>query len=505
MRTYSKYTIYAGITILGFLIFRIFYIATTHYDLIADEAYFWDWSRHPALSYYDMGPMVAWIIRFFTSIFSLSEFSVHLGAPVFSAMTSIVVYILAMEVLKSTRLAFILILLFNITPISAVGGVIMTYYSPQVFFMSLTAFFLWRLIKEEKGWWWYLIGMSLGLGLLSHHMFFFFSAEVGLFILLSKNNRRWLKQKEPYIALVIELIVASPIFIWNLMHNSVMFRHATGLMSISPKALITFIDFVGGQAGVQTPFFFLAVTYGLCICAYRGIVRQDDKHLMLLCLSGPVIIFIAFLSFGGRTEANWPISGYITGGIAGVAVFSEIYNKGAKAAKYVIRAAFVFTLALGGFALIVVSYPTFLNTAFGISLPPRLDPANRLYGWKQLGVEVSKVLKTMPEGSFVSSRDYGLNALLAFYVDGNPQVYEIPGGRRMSQYGFWNNTIPVLGKDSVFVDKRPIKNRIEDLFGRVELAKHLIIYQDYTGKIRKQLYIYKCFNFKGSDKNINSF
>ena len=115
MKTYSKYTIYTGITILGFLIFRIFYIATTNYDLIADEAYFWDWSRHPDLSYYDMGPMVAWIIRFFTSIFPLSEFSVRLGAPVFSAMTSIVVYILAMEVLKSTRLAFILIQLFNNT------------------------------------------------------------------------------------------------------------------------------------------------------------------------------------------------------------------------------------------------------------------------------------------------------------------------------------------------------------------------------------------------------
>jgi len=285
-----------------------------------------------------------------------------------------------------------------------------------------------------------------------------------------------------------------------------MFRHATGLMSISPKMLITFIDFVGGHAGVQTPFLFLAVIYGLCICAYRGIIRQDDKHLMLFCLSGPVIIFIAFLSIGGRTEANWPISGYITGGIAGVAVFSEIYSKGAKVAKYVIRTAFVLTLALGGFALVVVSYPTLLNTTLGITLPPRLDPANRLYGWKQLGVEVSKILKTMPEGSFVSSKDYGLNALLAFYVDGNPQVYEIPVGRRMSQYDFWNDTIPVLGKDAVFVDKRPLSdNRIKDLFTRIELTKHLIIYQDNTGKIRKQLYIYKCFNFKGSNKNINSF
>jgi len=68
--------------------------------------------------------------------------------------------------------------------IGTAGGVIMTYYSPQVFFMSLTAFFLWRLIKENEGWWLYLVSLSLGLGILSHHMFIFFTGEVGLFLLV---------------------------------------------------------------------------------------------------------------------------------------------------------------------------------------------------------------------------------------------------------------------------------------------------------------------------------
>src|SRR5450432_4630765 len=33
------------------------------YDLVPDEAHYWDWSRHLDWSYYSKGPLVAWIIR----------------------------------------------------------------------------------------------------------------------------------------------------------------------------------------------------------------------------------------------------------------------------------------------------------------------------------------------------------------------------------------------------------------------------------------------------------
>ena len=159
-----KATFFSLAIILGFLAFRLYYIAHTGYDLSDDEAYFWDWSRHPALSYYDQGPMVAWIIRFFTSLLPLSEFSVRLGAPIFTAVSGLVLYLLTAEVTESRLLGFIVILLFHLTPIGAAGGIIMTYYAPQVLFMSLSAFFLWRLVKDGRRKWWYLLGATMGLG-----------------------------------------------------------------------------------------------------------------------------------------------------------------------------------------------------------------------------------------------------------------------------------------------------------------------------------------------------
>ncbi|MGD9212317.1 MAG: glycosyltransferase family 39 protein [Desulfobacteraceae bacterium] len=495
MKTESHYSQFTLLTILGFFIFRIIFLATTHYDLIADEAYFWDWSRHPDWSYYDMGPMVALIIRIFTTILPMSDFSVRFGAPVLSALTAMVAYQLAREVLESKKLAFWFILIFHLTPIATAGGVIMTYYAPQVFFMSLTAYFLWRLIKSDNGFWWYPLGASLGLGVLSHHQFVVFSAEVVLFILLSSNHRKWLFRKEAYLGLLIELMVASPVFIWNLTHEAVMAKHAVGLMSVSPKFLKTFFEFLGGQAGVHTPLYFIAIIYALVVCGYRGIVKKSDTHLFLFCLSAPTILFIALLCMGGRTEANWPISGYITGGIAAVAVWSEKYAKGSEKLQMLVSASVVATLILGLVVLILISYPQVVYQVTGFRLPPDMDPANRLYGAKILGQEASKVLATMPKGSFVTTRDYGLNALLAFYMKGNPQVYQLPDGRRMSQYDFWNPYIKTIGRQALFVNTSPMAEHSKRLFDKVQLVKEVPIYVRGTNIQRKKFYLYKCYGY----------
>lgn len=493
----KKYRYLAFATILGFFLFRVYYIATTHYDLVEDEAYFWDWSRHPAWGYYDQGPMVAWVIRFFTSFLPLSEFSVRLGAPVFAAMTTVVIYFLASEIVKSARLGFIIVLIFHITPIGAIGGILYSYYSLQMFFMALTAFFLWRLVRDGKGWWWYLIGLSLGLGLLSHHMFTLFTAEVGLFILLSEKNRKWLKSRELYIALLIEFLVASPLIIWNLTHDLVMAEHALGLMSNYGDFGKTFLEFLGGQAGVQTPLFFLAVIYGISVSGYRGIKYRDDAHLMLFCLSAPFILFIVFLCLGGRTEANWPVSAYITGGVSAVWIFNEKYAAGKRITRNLIKGALAFTVLFGFSVTTVAFYPGLLYSAFGVSIPPGMDPANKLYVWKKLGKEVSRVLKTMPEGAFVAGWEYGLIAELAFYVEGNPEVYAIPLHRRSSQYDFWNSSIDVEGKDAVIANGGPMPDDIKELFDHVELASRFVILDDRSGKIRDTFYIYKGRGYKG--------
>ncbi len=513
-----KQNLLAFAVILGFLAFRIFYIATTGYDLSDDEAYFWDWSRHPALSYYDQGPMVAWIIRLFTHLLPLSPFSVRIGAPIFMALTALVIYFLAKDMMKpaiggglgearSAGLALIVLLLFHLTPLAAAGGIIMTYYAPQVFFMALIALFLWQIVKNGDGRWWYLIGICLGLGLLSHHMFLLFTAEVGLFILLSQKNRRWLKKKEPYLALLLMLLTASPLIIWNFNHNMVMFRHALGMMSKPQhiaRPLNELMQYIGGQAGVQTPLFFLAVIWGLCVSGYRGLKLKFDKYLLLFCLSVPVILFIALLSLGGRSEANWPAAGYITGAIAAVYVLAEKYRTGQRPTRIIIKTSLALTLIIGIIASTIAYHPSFAPK-LGIKITPKNDPANRLYGWKTLGEEVSKVLKNMPAKTFVAASGYGQAGELAFYVAGHPEVFELPTGRRFSQYDFWNKNMDVAGKNAVFADYKPMSEKAKSLFGKVKPEICLIIRDRNSGLTRREFYIYRCYNYQPPLDNLFKF
>src|SRR5664280_2844266 len=49
-------------------------------ELIPEEAYYWAYSQHPALSYFDHPPMVAWIIWLGTAVFGNTELGVRIVA-----------------------------------------------------------------------------------------------------------------------------------------------------------------------------------------------------------------------------------------------------------------------------------------------------------------------------------------------------------------------------------------------------------------------------------------
>jgi dolichol-phosphate mannosyltransferase len=49
-------------------------------ELLPEEAYYWNYSRHLDIGYLDHPPMVAWLIRAGTAVFGQSQFGVRAGA-----------------------------------------------------------------------------------------------------------------------------------------------------------------------------------------------------------------------------------------------------------------------------------------------------------------------------------------------------------------------------------------------------------------------------------------
>src|ERR1051326_2485110 len=62
---------------LNAILFALRFAAAAHLPLSFDESYFWLWSKHLALSYYDHPPLIALSIRAGTLVFGDSEFGVR--------------------------------------------------------------------------------------------------------------------------------------------------------------------------------------------------------------------------------------------------------------------------------------------------------------------------------------------------------------------------------------------------------------------------------------------
>src|SRR5207302_3009923 len=108
-------------------------------ELSPDEAYYYLWSQHPALSYYSKGPAVAFTIKAGTALFGANEFGVRFFSPLLALGTSLILFFFARR-LYGEKVAIWTMLLMNAIPIFNVGGVLMTIDSLSIFFWAAALF-----------------------------------------------------------------------------------------------------------------------------------------------------------------------------------------------------------------------------------------------------------------------------------------------------------------------------------------------------------------------------
>lgn len=475
----KKYRILFLVLLLSLTIFRLFYIKS--FNLSPDEAYYWDWSRNPSLSYYTHPPMVAYIIRIFTLIGRDSEFWVRLGAVLLALGVSILIYLLARDIFKSERIAFFSVLLLNITLGFAIGALIITPDAPLVFFWMLSLCFLYKASERGNRGWWYPLGVAVGLGLLSKYTMVLFFPCALLFLLLSGKNRKWLKCKEPYLALVIAFLIFLPVIIWNYNHGWVSFAkqlsHGLGRRGFPLRNLG---DYLGSQAGIISPLLFFGLLYSMIKGFHLRTKEKRDNLFLLSCFSLPIFFFFLLTSLRSKVEANWPAMGYLSA----MVILSGFLFTIEKKRKRISLLLLIFITSLS-FTVLAHSFPL---------LSPKIKPINQLYGWKELGREVSGLKEKMPEESFIFAPRHQLAAEIAFYTDEKYQTYEID-----SQYGkdYWGNIDFLKGRDALFVthsdyDKLPF---VAAHFTSLKKKRDIPIFR--KGERIKTFSIYLCHNYLG--------
>jgi hypothetical protein len=441
--------------------------------------------------------MVAWVIAFFTHLGGDHPFFVRVGAVLFSLGSSIILFYLGRTIFNA-KVGFWAFIIANATPAFALGSVVMTIDPPLIFFWGLTILLLYRAVSGEKKGYWYLAGVSLGLGLLSKYTMVALIPSLLFYLAFSPTKRPWLRRKEPYLFIFIGFLILAPNLYWNYLNQWTSITQPASLVddeNLSP--LTTFIWFFGPQAGIITPITFLLVLYGLWEGGKRGILKHDDRYLLLICYAIPLLGFFIILSFFSVCYINWAAPAYLTAFIVAVAVVWEGKWR-EKTKRWVLASALLLGVIL---TLLTFSIDTVRAVAVGLGahIPAESFPSSRLKGWRELGVEVNALLHDVGrENTFIISHKRQYVSEIAFYAQEHPTVYTLNlSDRRRSQYDLWEGFEDKIGFNALYINKLgyPVPKKFAKAFGLVEEIKTVKIYAGE--ELMKGFSIFYCQDFRG--------
>jgi len=487
----SLQALFAVLIVLSF--FRISYIMTGPFDLTADEAHYWEWSRRLDWSYYSKGPVIAWLIRVGTFFFGSTVLGIRAFAVLLSALSSILLFKLGEE-LYDERTGLASALLLQAVPLFSVFGMLLTIDSPFMFFWILSLYLFHRILRRELSsaderssfMQWILLGISAGLGLLTKFTMAFFLLSALLYLLFQKDARRLLKTPGPYLAFLISMLVFSPVIFWNASRGWVTLKHTAGQTHMREGFVFSFQsfgEFLGSQFGVITPLLFVM----LIIAVLK--LRKTKEGAFLFWFSLPTIAFFLAKSLQGKVQANWALAGYISGIVAFSAFFLSRWEEFKKPLR--ITVAFAISLAM--------LTTLFAHVPFLLRLPKKLDPSIRLVGWKELGKEASVLYKDMSAKGpvFVFSDRYQVASELAFYMKDKPITYCVNLGRRMNQYDLWPGFENLKGQNAIFVRQRKRTKVPEKVARAFSSCDHKVIEVETGKKKTLKFSISACYDFKG--------
>ena len=232
------------------IILRLIFISNT--VLINDEAYYAIYARHLAWGYVDHGPVIAYLIKFFTLIWE-NSFTVRLGATTLMTIITVVLYFFG-KTFFNRQVGVLLSLSMTANMLFHTNTIVITPDVPMTFFTILAIMFYYLAYCVDKKYI-YIGGIMLGLAVLSKISALFPALGIALYPLLIKDKRHWLKNVNYYGSFIVALLIFLPFIIWNL-QNDLAFVRNQGSHIYRGGGIAEFIKLWLGLAIFSGPLFF---------------------------------------------------------------------------------------------------------------------------------------------------------------------------------------------------------------------------------------------------------
>src|SRR5579862_4445373 len=445
-------------------------VAVLGLPILPEESYHWLYSQHPALSYYDHPPMVAWLIGLGCSVFGDTVLGVRLFPWLCSVGTAAAAAWTARRLFGPAAASWTAILI-ALQPVTLFASSFGFPDAGMLFFWALGLAFVIQALDSGKGAWWLAAGAALGAGMLSKYTAAFLGASLLLYLVTTPKDRFWLKTPWPYLGAVVALLVFSPVIVWNATHDWASFKfQSVGRLQegrsssreTSPLApLVSALMYVLLQLGSVVPLTFPVAG----VAVVQGFRSRTPVHRFLLCLSLPLLGFFFCVGVTRSTHAFWPLPAWIALSILMAEVLA--HGEGRIAAFYgkawpILAGVTVAAMALG--------------LAHAVRPLPGIPPIRSYRGWKDIASRAAGMRAGLPAGSFTLGvgRRYLCASQLAFHLRAPAEVHSKNLlDEEGLQFTYWDSPEALRGRDAVIVAEEDWSPDLEGLlrryFKRVEM------------------------------------
>ena len=186
---------------------------------IVDEAYYWLYSQRMELAFLDHPPLVAWLNWLGTRLLGDTPAGVRLGAIGCGLIALVYIYRLTRDVGGGREQALAAVLLGCALPGFFLSGFLMSPDAPLVAAWAAGLFYLHRALVLDDARAWLGTGLAMGLGLLAKYPIVLLAGGAAGFALTDPAARRWLARPQPYLAVLLALMLFWPVLLWNARHD----------------------------------------------------------------------------------------------------------------------------------------------------------------------------------------------------------------------------------------------------------------------------------------------
>ena len=264
-----------------------------------DETYYYIWSQHPQLSYFDHPPMVSWFI-YLGQLMGPAGNSVSLRIVfIFASFVTALIWIqiLHLKNFDNSKILICLVLLL-LNPLLGVGSILATPDVPLVLFWSLSYYCYLKIMELNTRRWYILLGLFLGLGFCSKYHIVLFVISGLIYLFWTKNIFR-LHLQGVLLTIFFGAVFSLPVIIWNAQNNWASFlfqiQHGFGETSFDWKWPVGYLL---AQLLITNPLIFILL-----------FKKNSDSMEKIFSLSQLAFFFTS--SFKSVVEGNWPLTSHL--------------------------------------------------------------------------------------------------------------------------------------------------------------------------------------------------